>query len=40
MKSREYDQRHDATEAWQRRAEGRFDQIERRLAKVEERPDT
>ncbi len=40
LKSQENDQRHDAAEAWQRSAEERFDRIERRLAKVEEKPDT
>jgi hypothetical protein len=40
MKSRENDQRYEATEAWQRRAEQRFDQIEHRLTKVEEKSDT
>jgi archaellum component FlaC len=39
-RSRENEQRHEAIEAWQRRAEQRIDQIERRLAKVEEKPDT
>jgi hypothetical protein len=40
MKSRENDQRHEATEAWQRHAEKRFDGIERRLAKVEQKSDS
>ena len=39
-RSRELEARHDLADAWQRRVEQRFDQIERRLAKVEEKPDT
>ena len=38
-KARELEARHDLADAWQRRAEERFDQIERRLAKVEEKSD-
>ena len=39
-KARELEARHDLADAWQRRTEERFDQIERRLAKVEEKSDT
>jgi hypothetical protein len=37
---RELEARHDLAEAWHRRVEQRFDQIEHRLTKVEERSDT
>jgi hypothetical protein len=39
-RARELEARHDLADTWQQRAEERFDQIERRLAKVEEKSDT
>ena len=39
-RTRELEARHDLADTWQRRAEQRFDQIEHRLAKVEEKSDT
>jgi hypothetical protein len=39
-KARELEAPHDLADTWQRRVEDRFDQIERRLAKVEEASDT
>jgi hypothetical protein len=37
-RARELEARHDIADPWQRRAEERFDQIERRLARIEEKP--
>jgi hypothetical protein len=39
-RTRELEARHDLSGTWQQRAEERFDRIERRLAKVEEKSDT
>jgi hypothetical protein len=39
-RTRESEARHDFADTWQRRAGERFDRIERRLAKVEEKSDT
>ncbi len=39
-RSHNLEERRDLTEAWQMRADERFDQLERRLAAVEEKPQT
>ena len=40
LKTREFDARHEETAARQRRMEARFEEIEQRLGKVEEKSDT